>query len=47
MLEQETNMPVYFANEDPELLDIHADIQQAVSGDQAASAAQGGYQRKK
>lgn len=40
MLEQETNMPVYFAPEDPELLSIHSDIQQAVSGDQAASAAQ-------
>nr|XP_054756701.1 BOS complex subunit ncln-like [Lytechinus pictus] len=40
MLEQETTMPVYFASEDEELLSIHSDIQQAVSGDQAPSAAQ-------
>eukprot|EP00057_Strongylocentrotus_purpuratus_P017037 XP_011671511.1 PREDICTED: nicalin-1 [Strongylocentrotus purpuratus] len=40
MLEQEANMPVYFATEDDELLSIHSDIQQAVSGDQAPSAAQ-------
>ncbi|XP_071485217.1 BOS complex subunit NCLN-like [Diadema antillarum] len=40
MLEGETVMPVYFAQEDEELLSIHRDIQEAVSGDQAASGAQ-------
>ncbi|XP_072038125.1 BOS complex subunit NCLN-like isoform X2 [Amphiura filiformis] len=40
MLEQETTVPVYFAYEDEQLLDIHDQIQQAVSSDQAASAAE-------
>ena len=40
-MEQETTVPVYFAYEDEELLDIHNQIQQAVSSDQAASAAEG------
>ena len=40
-MEQETTVPVYFAYEDEELLDIHDQIQQAVSSDQAASAAEG------
>lgn len=41
MMEQETTVPVYFAYEDDHLLDIHDQIQQAVSSDQAASAAEG------
>lgn len=40
MMEQETTVPVYFAYEDDHLLDIHDQIQQAVSSDQAASAAE-------
>lgn len=41
MLELETNMAVYFVREDETLLKIHNDIQQAATGDQADSAAEG------
>ncbi|KAJ8029955.1 Nicalin-1 [Holothuria leucospilota] len=40
MLELETNMAVYFVREDEKLLQIHGDIQQAATGDQADSAAE-------
>ena len=34
-------MPVYFAEESPELLEIERQVKSAVNSDQAASAAEG------
>ncbi|XP_077869611.1 BOS complex subunit NCLN-like isoform X2 [Saccoglossus kowalevskii] len=40
LLTEQTNVPIYFAYEDDNLLNIYSDIQHAVNSDQAASAAE-------
>jgi len=41
MLQEETQVPVYFTEETRELLQIYRDIKHAVNSDQAGSAAEG------
>ena len=38
---EETQVPVYFTHETPQVTQIYEDVKQAVSGDQAASATEG------
>ena len=40
-MEQETTMPVYFAHEDEDLLEILEEVQRAGGSDQAGTAAEG------
>jgi hypothetical protein len=41
LLQEETQLPVYFTPETPELLEIYEDIKHSSTSDQAASATQG------
>ena len=41
LLQDEGTVPVYFAEESPELLEIERQVKSAVNSDQAASAAEG------
>ena len=40
-MQEETPLPVYFATETPQLLDIYADVKTSMNSDQAGSAAEG------
>ena len=41
LLQEESTVPVYFAEESKELLEIEHQVRSAVNSDQAASAAEG------
>jgi len=41
LMQEETPLPVYFATETPQLLDIYADVKTSMNSDQAGSAAEG------
>ena len=42
-MQEETQLPVYFAAETPQLLDIYREVKTSLNSDQADSAAEGGY----
>ena len=43
LLQEESQVPVYFTKETPTLLDIYDDVKVATNSDQAGSAAEGKY----
>ena len=42
-MQEETQLPVFFAAETPQLLDIYREVKTSLNSDQADSAAEGDY----